>query len=139
MTQHNNMLIDRYFKELLNDADFGKAREIVTPDFIFYGPSAPQGRTLQGLAQFISELKTGFSDKHFEEIERIVDGDRIASRFRMTGTHDGIFHGIPPTERLSDVEGCDIFYIRNDKIAEVRAYFDFMVLLRQVGAISSRT
>lgn len=134
MSPASHTLVERYF-DVLNSGDFTTAREIVAPDFMFYGPSAPQGRTLQGLAQFMGQLRAGFSDKHFEVIERIAEGDKVASRFRMTGTHDGIFHGIPPTGKFTEVDGCDLFYFRDGKIAKVRSYFDFMVLLRQLGAI----
>lgn len=134
MSQTIHAFVGRYFN-LLNTGDFGMAREIVAPDFMFHGPSAPQGRTLQGLAQFIKQLKAGFPDKHFEEVERVTEGNKVVSRYRMTGTHDGIFHGIPPTGKFTEVDGCDLFYFRDGKIAKVRAYFDFLALLRQVGAI----
>jgi steroid delta-isomerase-like uncharacterized protein len=129
------LLIDRYFAELLNGGQFETADEIVTPDFRFYGPSAPQGRTIAGLAQFVADLRVGFSDKHFEELERIVEGDRAASHFQMTGRHDGSFHGIPPSGRLTKLDCCDLFYFRDGRIAQVRAYFDFLDLLKQLGAI----
>jgi predicted ester cyclase len=69
-----------------------------------------------GLAEFINELRAAFSDKHFEEIERIVTEACVVSRFRMTGTHDGSFHGFPPTGKPTEVEGCDLIYIQDGRI-----------------------
>jgi predicted ester cyclase len=135
-----NRLLDRYFGELLNGGDFSAAAaapEILAPGFRFYGPTYPEGRDAAGLHEFLSLLRRGFSDKRFVELDRLVAGDRAAVRFRMTGTHDGLFQGVPPTRRATVVEGCDLFRLSpdHDRILEVRAYFDLLTLLSQLGVI----
>ena len=128
--------IDRYFAEILNGGDFSAAPEILAPGFRFYGPTYPEGRDAQGLHEFLSLLRQGFSDKRFAELDRLVDGDRAAVRFRMTGTHDGFFQGVPPTRRATVVEGCDLIEMDSaGRIVSVRAYFDLLTLLSQLGVI----
>ncbi|MCH9650141.1 MAG: ester cyclase [Deltaproteobacteria bacterium] len=134
MKSDPQVLVARYFGELLNARDFSRAGEILTPDFVFFGPTEPAGLDQQGFEAFLVGLQKGFSDKHFTEVERLSLGDRWVSRFRMTGTHDGSFRGIPASGRRTDVEGCDIFYLRSGRIARVRAYFDLLALLLQIGA-----
>jgi steroid delta-isomerase-like uncharacterized protein len=125
-------LIDRYLAELLNAGNFTSASEILAPDFVFYGPSTPQGLDADGFRDFIKETRAAFSNKRFTELDRIVEGDRVALRFRMTGTQDGMFCGIPPTGATLDTEGCDIIYIRGERITEVRAYFDLMATVQRI-------
>lgn len=125
-------LIDRYLSELLNAGNFTAANEILAPDFVFFGPSNPQGLDTEGFRVFIKETRAAFSNKRFTELDRIAQGDRVALRFRMTGTQDGTFCGIPPTGAMIDTEGCDIIYIRGDRIAEVRAYFDLMITIQKI-------
>jgi steroid delta-isomerase-like uncharacterized protein len=132
MAENNRTLVDRYLSELLNNGDFAGAAEILAPNFTFYGPSTRQGLDSAGFMRFIRETRAAFSNKRFTEIDRIVEGDRVALRFRMTGTQDGMFHGIPPTGAAIDVEGCDVLYILDDRIAEVRAYFDLMPVVQQL-------
>jgi steroid delta-isomerase-like uncharacterized protein len=131
MPENHSHLVDRYFSELLNKGDFAKADEILAPDFAFYGPSTRDGLDARGFMGFIAETRAAFSDKHFTELERIAEGDRVALRFRMTGTNDGSFHGLPPLGGVIDVEGCDLIYISDGKVAEVRAYFDLMTVIQR--------
>jgi steroid delta-isomerase-like uncharacterized protein len=131
MWHPENTLVDRYFSELLNQGDFAKAGEILAPDFVFYGPSTTGGLGSEGFIRYIKEMRAAFSDKHFTELERIVEGDRVASRFRMTGTQDGSYLGLPPLGVPIDVEGCDLILIKSGKIVEVRAYFDLMAIIQR--------
>jgi steroid delta-isomerase-like uncharacterized protein len=132
MTENNRILVDRYLSELLNDGDFAAAEEILAPNFSFYGPSTRQGLDSGSFMRFIRETRAAFSNKRFTEIDRIVEGNRVALRFQMTGTQDGMFHGIPPTGAAIEVEGCDVIYILHDRIAEVRAYFDLMPVVQKL-------
>ncbi len=125
-------LVDRYLAEILNTGNFTNASEILAPDFVFYGPSTPEGLDSDGFRRFIKETRAAFSNKRFTEIDRIVEGDRVALRFRMTGTQDGAFHGIPPSGATIDTEGCDVIYIREGLITEVRAYYDLMATVQRI-------
>jgi steroid delta-isomerase-like uncharacterized protein len=128
----DNVLIDRYLQEILNRGDFSRADEILSPDFVFCGPTIPHGVDRTGLRLFVEETRAAFSNKHFKELERISEGPRTALRFRMTGTHDGSLHGVPPFGAEIDVEGCDLIYIHNNRIVRVRAYFDLMAIVQKL-------
>jgi steroid delta-isomerase-like uncharacterized protein len=125
-------LVDRYLEEILNRGDFSRADEILAPDFVFCGPTTPQGVDRTGLRRFVEEIRAAFSNKHFNELERISEDRRIALRFRMTGTQDGSLHGVPPLGAEIDVEGCDLIYIHNNRIIRVRAYFDLMTIVQKL-------
>jgi steroid delta-isomerase-like uncharacterized protein len=126
-------VVERYFAELLNAGDFSRAAELLTPDFAFHGPSSPGGLDAAGFEAFVHDLRRAFPDKRFAEIERVAEGDRIASRFRMTGTHQQSYLGLPPTRRRIDIEGCDLLYLQDGRLREVRSYFDTTTMLRQLG------
>ncbi len=128
-------LLNMYWEELVNEADYRAADEVLTKDFQFYGPGVPDGAGRKGFYNFIDELHEAFSDKHFEELERISMGDATTSRFKMTGIHDGVFRGATPTLKYTYIEGCDIFYFRGGKIAIVRAYFDMLEMMRQLQVL----
>jgi len=50
-------------------------------------------------------LLSAFPDLRLERIELLIDGDRHADRWVLTGTHRGPLFGIPPTGRTVRVEG----------------------------------
>ena len=127
----HRVLVDRYFDEILNRIDFSKADEILAPDFVFQGPSTTHGVDQSGFRKFLEETRMAFSNKHFVELDRISEGSRVALRFRMTGTQDGYFHGIPPLGVTIDVEGCDLITIHDGRILQVRAFFDLMEVIRE--------
>ena len=128
---NENTLLDRYFYELLNNGDFSRAHEILAPLFVFYGPTTTGGLDSRGFKRFIEELRAAFSNKQFVELDRIEAGNRAVIRFRMTGTQDGAYHGIPPIGISVDVEGCDMIRLEHGKITEVRAYFDVLAILQR--------
>jgi steroid delta-isomerase-like uncharacterized protein len=132
MTENRPNLVDRYLSEILNAGDFSAANQILAPNFVFYGPSTPQGLDSDGFMRFIKETRAAFSNKRFTELDRIVEGDRVALRFKMTGTQDGTFRGMPPTGAMIDAEGCDVIYIYQDRITEVRAYYDLMAVVQKL-------
>lgn len=132
MTENCPNLVDRYFSEILNAGDFSRVDEILAPNFTFYGPSTPQGLDSNGFMRFIKETRAAFSNKRFTELDRIVEDDRVALRFKMTGTQDGTFHGLPATGAMIDAEGCDLIYIRHDRILEVRAFYDLMAVVQKL-------
>ncbi|MEO7004506.1 MAG: ester cyclase [Acidobacteriaceae bacterium] len=132
MGNNNTNLVDRYLSELLNAGNFTGARDILAPNFIFYGPSTQNGLDAGGFQRHIKETRAAFPNKRFTELDRIGDGDRVALRFRMTGTHHGPLNGIPPTGATIDVEGCDVIYIDQGRISEVRAYFDLMPVVQNL-------
>jgi steroid delta-isomerase-like uncharacterized protein len=132
MSGPEQILIDRYFAELLNKGEFAGANDILTQDFVFHGPSIPGGLGIAGFKTYVEEMRAAFSNKRFTELERIVDGNRAAVRFRMTGTQDGPYQGLPPLGGSIDVEGCDLILVRSGKIAEVRAYFDLIAVIQKL-------
>jgi predicted ester cyclase len=56
-------------------------------------------------------------------------------RWSSTGTHNGVFMGIPPTGKPTTVTGIDIFRIAGGKLVELWQNWDQLGLLQQIGAI----
>ncbi len=60
-------------------------------------------------------------------------GDRVASRYVSTGTHEGPFWGIAPTGRRIEIQEMSIFRIADDRIVEQWCMFDDLARLQQLG------
>ena len=59
----------------------------------------------------------------------LVDGDRVAVRYRMTANFDG--HPI-------DIPGVMLFRVVDDLVAERTDVWDSLTFLRQTGAVEER-
>lgn len=45
--------------------------------------------------QYMSEFCDAFPDNHVTIDDTVVEGDKVAVRYTLTGTHKGEFMGIP--------------------------------------------
>ena len=83
----------------------------------------------------MSAFTMAFPDSQIVIESCIAEGDRVATRWTLTGTHRGEFMGIPPTGRSIKFEGIEFNRVLDKKIVEHRAIFDNIGLLQQVGAM----
>ncbi len=82
------------------------------------------------------DLPPGLSlpDEEIEVLHLVVDGDLVAAHLRLTGTHRGVFRGIPPTGRTLTAELFDLVRFDADgKLTERWGLLDWDALYRQMG------
>lgn len=65
----------------------------------------------------------------------IAEDDRVAVRFTVTGTHSGLFAGIPATGKQVSMQGMIFHRLRDGKIVKDWVVRDTLGLLQQLGAI----
>lgn len=79
-------------------------------------------------------LLTAFPDFRLQRLELVIDGDRHADRWILTGTHLGELFGIPPTGRGVRVEGATFTRLGPDGlVAEDFHFSNTAALLAQLG------
>ena len=81
--------------------------------------------------------RSAFPDVHVEIEDQIAEADRVATRWRATGTHEGELMGISRTGNRVTVMGMTIDRIAEGQIAETWDNYDALGMLQQVGAIPS--
>jgi predicted ester cyclase len=69
--------------------------------------------------------------------DQIAEGDKVASRWTMRGTHTGELLGIAPTGKQATMTGIVISRLAGSTIAEEWENFDQLGLLQQLGVIPS--
>lgn len=85
----------------------------------------------------VAAYRSAFPDLKVEFEEQVAEGDRVAGRVSITGTHRGEFAGIAPSGKEMRIEGFNLMKIRGGKIVEVRGMSDQLRMMRQIGAVSS--
>ena len=72
-----------------------------------------------------------------EVLDLIATGEKVAVRWRMTGTFDGDakFEGAVATGARIDITGCDVLTVRDGKIQRNDAYMNGAQMARQLGVL----
>jgi predicted ester cyclase len=64
----------------------------------------------------------------------VADDDHVCIAYTLTGTHQGQFHGIPPTGKKIEVRGMQIGRFDNGQLVERWGASDELGILNQLGA-----
>jgi steroid delta-isomerase-like uncharacterized protein len=132
-TQDNKTLVRRWYEDF-NQRNLTIVDELFTPDYVYHNPPT----TLHGpeeFKQFLSLYLTAFPDARFTVEDDLAEGDRVASRATLRGTHQGEFMGIPPTGKPVTVTGIAIDRIVGGKFVEGWLNFAALGMLQQLGVI----
>jgi predicted ester cyclase len=92
-------------------------------------------RGLKDGKQLVSGLYDAFPDMHLTLDDAIAEGDKLVIRYTVTGTHEGTFMGIPPTNKKGTVWALEIDRIINGKLVEYWARLDTLDFMQQLGVI----
>lgn len=135
-TQRNAQTFRRWFDEGCSQGNVDIADELYSPDYVTHavGPDLPP--TLEGLKMFIRALREGIPDLDCPMHQVIAEGDRVAGKFSLRGTHAGNLLGIPESGRAIDVDVVVIArFDDSGKWVEDWAVWDQLGLMQQVGAL----
>lgn len=121
---------------VFNRKELGYIDTLYTQDVIDHStpPGLPGG--IEGVRLKVAAFITAFPDLHLDYEHVLVDGDLVAGRFTLTGTHQGEFGEIGPTGAAVSVVGNDVVRMRDGKVAEHWVLLDMLTLMQQLGVIA---
>jgi predicted ester cyclase len=123
----------RNFYESYNNRDLDQTYEqYVSHGLINHAFGGAYDRT--GWLAADQGLLAAFTDLHVEVLDQIVQGDRVATRFAMTGTQSGEFFGVAPSGAKATLTGTAFDRIENEKIAEHWSDSDLGSFMQQLMA-----
>ncbi|HEY6950400.1 MAG TPA: ester cyclase [Nitrososphaeraceae archaeon] len=99
-----------------------------------FPPNLPTNK--KGFQEFIYSLWSAFPDIRIIFEDLIIEGNKVAGRYYLTGTHKGEFLGISATDKQFKVNGMTIFSFHGEKVAERWNIVDIVSLTGQLRAQS---
>ncbi|MFI1355379.1 ester cyclase [Streptomyces sp. NPDC020898] len=133
-TQVNKRIIERYTSEYLPGRNPALASRFGSPDIVVHSG----GQTWQGRDTYLgivaANLKA-FPDLKWTVRDMRAEGDTVAVRYAMTGTHEGPFAGVEATGRAIRSESMAFYRLSHGRIVEERGQLDMLGILRQMGAL----
>jgi steroid delta-isomerase-like uncharacterized protein len=132
-----NRTAARRWIEAFNDRDKLSEADARTADYIAHAPASiePAPLDFDGWTRFLSAFLEGFPDLHLKVQDAAADDEMVAQRILFTGTHTGVFQGLPPTNRQVTFGGLEINRMVDGKVAEHWFYLDQVTLLQQLGLL----
>jgi predicted ester cyclase len=134
--EQNRANIIRFYEDGWNKGDHSVYEEMVAPDFVDHQavPGMAEGREGFKMLQVI--FKGAFPDLHMVVEDIIAQPDKVACRWRGTGTQTGELFGIPPTGKSVNVTATVIYKVGPDgKWTEGWINRDDLGMMRQLGVI----
>jgi steroid delta-isomerase-like uncharacterized protein len=136
MSTEANKLVMHRFTEFINTADEKLAEELIAAEAVFHVPGRPEPmRGPAGYMSIVGMMRGGFSDIQWTRDEMIAEGESVAARFTMRGTHDGVFLGVPATGKKIEVRAMNFYRFSGGQIVEEFGQPDLLSLLQQIGAV----
>jgi steroid delta-isomerase-like uncharacterized protein len=127
-------LAQRWFTEVMNEGNLEVIDEICSQDFVDHNPLPGTSPDFAGLKDFVTQVRSAFPDIETTAEDILVEGDRLAVRSTIRGTHKGDFMGIPASGKKVEVSNYDFVRFENDQAAEHWGTIDSAALMEQIGA-----
>ena len=135
MSEENKALARDSWERTVNQRDLDAIEEIYAPDFVWHEPDQDIRGYEQG-RQFASTFFDAFPDINITVEDAIAEGDQVATRHTIRGTHRGETEEFgPPTERQMELEGITIHRIEGGKIVEEWERYDNLSVMQQLGLV----
>jgi steroid delta-isomerase-like uncharacterized protein len=132
----HRQVIERYIKAF-NEQELDVLPEVVTDDIHVQGLIGTDGNVhgIEEYREWWREALSGVPDAHLDLTDYFESGDRAATRWIFTGSHEHEMFGIPATNRSFEVTGLSLFRMENGKIAQKLYQQDDHLMLQQLGIL----
>jgi steroid delta-isomerase-like uncharacterized protein len=127
------------FEEIFNRGNLDYIETVLSPDFVFNSPAEEEPvRGREGYRAFAQRIRTGFPDIRITVHDVLAEGDAVAGRMTIEGTHTGVYLGVPPTRRRVNVSQIVWGRFDGDQIAEAWQELNAVGLLQTLGVVPPR-
>src|SRR5215217_2941237 len=116
--EKNKALVRRFFEEAWVERNLAAVDKFMAADYVEHPipPGLPPGT--ESLKQAMTMYRTAFPDVKVILDDIFAEGEMVAFRWSIRGTHLGDWLGIPPTGNHVTVTGITIYRIAGGKVAE---------------------
>ncbi len=137
MSEANIAIVRRWFEEVWNHGREASIDELFSADRAAYGLGDTE-QDVRGPSEFkpfVANLRGVLPHTHIHLDDIFAEGDRVAVRVTLKGTHTGHGLGVSPSGRKVSIQGIIIVRLADGRIKEKWNSYDQLGLLRQIGAL----
>ena len=135
-TEENKAIVRRFLEGIFTQGDPDVVDELAAPGFVVHDPSGEAGDVdAEGVKGSIAWSHGAFPDLRVTIEDQVAEGDKVATRWTVLGTHRGEMMGAAATGNRVTFTGTQTDRISGGKIAESWSNWDTLGMLRQIGAV----
>lgn len=133
MVADNKAIYREYIQRVFNEGRVELLDDYLAPAYAVQegAPGTPPGA--EGVRQAVAMFRDAFPDLNITLEEVIGEGDTVAARSTVRGTHRGGIMGIPPTGKQVSVGSLTMIHMENGKLTASWVKTDIGELMRQLG------
>jgi steroid delta-isomerase-like uncharacterized protein len=137
MSEENKAKARRLLEEGFSQGDVGVVDEVLASDFVCYDPNSESGvvRGADTIKGEIEYFRNALSDLTYTIEDQIAEGDKVVTRYTVSGTHEGELFGVPATGEQVRMTGIAIDRFEGGKMVEEWPEYDLLGVMRQLGAV----
>jgi steroid delta-isomerase-like uncharacterized protein len=110
--------------------------ELLAPDYINHTPATPDLPTgPEGVKGVVTMFRSAMPDLRVIVQEMIAEGDKVATRYTLEGTHRGELFGVPPTGQRLSIKSISVERVSEGKIREHWRVTDSLDMMQQLGVV----
>lgn len=132
--EENKQLARRFPEEVATNGNVGAIDEICAEDILDHSPLGE----MRGRAELTDQanyLLSAFGDLSATVEDIIAEGDTVAMRVTVRGTHAGEFMGIEPTGEEFEIQNMVFSRVTDGKLTERWVQPDMLGLMQQLGIV----
>ena len=116
--EKNKLLVREFLGEAWGKGNMAAVDELMAADYVEHPSPSNLPAGTEGLKQLISAYRTAFPDLKVTLDDIFAEGEMVAFRWSVSGTHLGEWLGIPPTGNHVAANGITVFRISEGKVVE---------------------
>jgi len=134
-TEENKAVLRRVAEEIFNKGDLAVVDEVIAPNYVYHGSGGQEYKGTEGFKQIVTMFRTAFPDLHMTVEDMVAEGDKVAHRLTIRGTHKGEIMGMAPTGKHKQVtiSAVTISRFAGGKEAEAWSNLDQLGMMQQMG------
>ena len=131
--QEAKVQVDKVMK-IYNTGEMALIPGVYAPEIVLSVSGSPEKIVgHEGLKKWIEFVRAAYPDFHMTVDEIIVEGDKVATVYTMTGTNTGSRGPLPPTGKGFRVKGIGFAYLKNGKTVKEISVYNTLDLMTQLG------
>jgi steroid delta-isomerase-like uncharacterized protein len=136
MSTEENKAIVRRFWGVWEEGNIDLVDELLAPDYVNHTPATPDQPTgPEGVKGVVAMFRSAMPDLRVIIEDTIAEGDKVAVRYTLEGTHEGELFGVPPTGKRLSIQSIAVERVSEGRIRDHWRVTESLDMMQQLGVV----